>query len=162
MCVACGRWSSMTGAIGQIIEFRDSRLMCYHLHLKVVAGSVPCSATNSKSPNPFRAFSLLPAAPVLAGLRGFASRAAPIPFPRFLPFAASLFFVFIYRPRERARGYFLYWCGFRCSRLCLETGNLRRPKDEIAPNRPRGLARQPLRSVDDTQALLDSETCQTV
>ena len=31
---------------GQIIEFRDSRLMCYHSHLKAGAGSVPCSATN--------------------------------------------------------------------------------------------------------------------
>lgn len=40
----------MTGAIGQIIEFRDSRLMCYHLHLKVVAGSVPCSATTIQRP----------------------------------------------------------------------------------------------------------------
>lgn len=32
--------------MAKFIEFTDSRLMCYHLHLKVVADSVPCSATN--------------------------------------------------------------------------------------------------------------------
>ena len=37
---------------GQIIEFTDSRAMCYHLHLKANPDSVPCSATNSKSQNP--------------------------------------------------------------------------------------------------------------
>ena len=59
-----------------------------------------------KSPNPFRAFSRLPAAPVLAGLRGFASRAAHLTFPRFWPSTASLFSVLIWWPRERARGRF--------------------------------------------------------
>ena len=34
---------------GQIIEFRDSRLMCYYSHLKAGAGSVPCSATTNTS-----------------------------------------------------------------------------------------------------------------
>ena len=84
-----------SGKNGQIIEFTDSRPMCYHLHLKAISDSVPCSATNSKSPNSFRAFSRLPAAPVLAGLRGFASRAAPPTFPRFWPSLASLLSVFI-------------------------------------------------------------------
>ena len=68
---------------GQIIEFRDSRLMCYYSHLKAGAGSVPCSATKFKSPNSFRAFSRLPYAPELAGLRDFASRASPPISPRF-------------------------------------------------------------------------------
>ena len=34
-----------SGKNGQIIEFTDSRPMCYHLRLTVVADSVPCSAT---------------------------------------------------------------------------------------------------------------------
>ena len=80
---------------GQIIEFRDSRLMCYHSHLKAGAGSVPCSATNSKSPNSFRAFSHLLYTPALVGLRRFASRALPLSFQRFGPLAASLFSVFL-------------------------------------------------------------------
>ena len=74
-----------------------------------VRGSIPRLATNSKSPNSFRAFSRLPVAPVLAGLRGFASRAAHPTFPRFWPSTASLFPVFIWWPRERARGHFMYW-----------------------------------------------------
>ena len=106
---------------GQIIEFTDSRPVCYHLHLKVVAGSVPCSATNSKSPNSFRAFSRLLAAPVQAGLRRFASRAAPPSFPRFWPSLASLFSVFIWWSRERERGHFLYWRGFSVGWLWLAT-----------------------------------------
>ena len=49
------------------------------------------STTNSKSPNWFRAFLRSSAAPVLAGLRGLASRASLLPFPCFWPFTASLF-----------------------------------------------------------------------
>ena len=39
---------------GQIIEFRDSRLMCYYSHLKAGAGSVPCSATKIPKTNRYR------------------------------------------------------------------------------------------------------------
>ena len=84
-----------------------------------VRGSIPRLATIFKSPNSFRAFSRLPAAPVLAGLRGFASRAAPPTFPRYWPFTASLFSVLIWWSRERTRGYFQYWCGFQGGRLWL-------------------------------------------
>ena len=127
-------------------------------------GSVPCSATNSKSPNSFRAFSRLPAAPVLAGLRGFASRAAPPTFPRFWPSLASLFSVFIWWSRERARGYFQCWCGFQGGRLWLKIGCLRRPKHEISPNHlPWKLAL----AVSCARQwafkwLLDSETCRMI
>ena len=38
-----------SGKNGQIIEFTDSRPMCYHLRLTVVADSVPCSATKNTS-----------------------------------------------------------------------------------------------------------------
>ena len=75
--------------------------------------------TKFRSPNSCRAFLRLPYAPVLAGLLGFASRAALLPFPQFWPFAASLFSVFICLPRERARGHFLYWRGFRGDDLWL-------------------------------------------
>lgn len=52
---------------------------------------VPISSTNSRSPNSFRVFLRPPAAPVLARLRGFASRASPPPSPRFSVSLASLF-----------------------------------------------------------------------
>jgi len=84
-------------------------------------------ATIFKSPNSFWAFSRLRYAPVLAGLRGFVSRAAPLPFPQFWPFAASLFSVFICLPRERARGHFPYWRGLQGGRLWLQTASQGRP-----------------------------------
>lgn len=63
----------------QIIEFRDSKLMCYHLRLKVVSGSVPCSTTKYKSPNLFRAFHLgwlwLPSSRVAGLESGFFNKA---------------------------------------------------------------------------------------
>ena len=89
----------------------DLRIV-YNLAYGVLAGEagrfslVGDYTTIYKSPNPFRAFSRLPAAPVLAGLRGFASRAAHLTFPRFWPSTASLFSVLIWWPRERARGRF--------------------------------------------------------
>ena len=104
----------------------DLRIV-YNLAYGVLAGEagrfslVGDYTTKFKSPNSFRAFSRLPTAPELAGLRGFASRAAPLPFPQFWPFAASLFSVFICLPRERARGHFLYWRGFSVGWLWLAT-----------------------------------------
>ena len=77
--------------------------------------------TKFKSPNQFRAFSRLPVGPVLAGLRGFASRASSLTFPCLWPPTASLFSVILYLPCERARGHFLYWCGFRSGQLWLAT-----------------------------------------
>ena len=65
-----------------------------------------CSAytTNSKSPNSFRAFSRLPAAPVLAGLRGFASRALLFPFRRFFALhGLSVLRFYLYASRACAR-----------------------------------------------------------
>ena len=91
----------------------DLRIV-YNLAYGVLAGEagrfplVGDYTTNFKSPNSFRAFSRLPCAPVLAGLRGFASRAAPLPFLLFRPSLTSLFSVFIWWSRERARGHFLY------------------------------------------------------
>lgn len=91
------------GSVGQVAQLVEQRI-----ENPCVGGSIPPLATNFKSPNSFRAFSRLHTTPVLAGLLGFASRAAPLTFPRFLPFAASLFSVFIWWSRERARGHFLY------------------------------------------------------
>ena len=62
------------------------------------------STTNSKSPNSFRAFSRLPAAPVLAGLRGFASRALLFPFRRFFALhGLSVLRFYLYASRACAR-----------------------------------------------------------
>ena len=111
--------SRLVGQVAQLVEQRTENPR--------VRGSIPRLATNSKSPNPFRAFSRLHVAPVLAGLRGFASRASPLTFPRFWPFTASLFSVFLCRPRERARGHFQYWRGVWDSRLWLATASQGRP-----------------------------------
>ena len=91
----------------------DARFVYNSAHgdLARKAGRFPVTGnytTIFKSPNSFRAFSRLAAAPVLAGFRGFASRAAPLPISRFWPSVASLLSVFICMPRERARGHFLY------------------------------------------------------
>lgn len=40
-----GRREHFLAGLGQIIEFADSRRMCYHLNLKANSDSVPCSAT---------------------------------------------------------------------------------------------------------------------
>ena len=90
-------------ALGQFAQLVEQRI-----ENPRVRGSIPRLATIFKSPNSFRAFSRLAAAPVLAGFRGFASRAAPLPISRFWPSVASLLSVFICMPRERARGHFLY------------------------------------------------------
>ena len=78
---------SIFGQVAQLVEQRTENPR--------VGSSILPLATIFKSPNSFRAFSRLPAAPVLAGLRGFASRAAPPTFPRFWPSLASLLSVFI-------------------------------------------------------------------
>lgn len=81
---------------GQIIEFRDSRLMCYHSPLKVVAGSVPCSATSITRPDFALVFFCLLEAPTLAGLAGFVRMSAAAQkhgIWRFLPSLRSLFSV---------------------------------------------------------------------
>lgn len=93
----------MRTSFGQLAQLVEQRI-----ENPRVRGSIPRLATNFKSPNSFRAFSRLPCAPVLAGLRGFASRAAPLPFLLFRPSLTSLFSVFIWWSRERARGHFLY------------------------------------------------------
>ena len=71
------------GQVAQLVEQRTENPR--------VDGSIPPLATIFKSPNSFRAFSRLPVAPVLAGLRGFASRASPLNISRFWPSPASLF-----------------------------------------------------------------------
>ena len=39
---------------GQIVEFGDSRQVCYHSPLSVVSDSVPCSTTkNTQTKNPY-------------------------------------------------------------------------------------------------------------
>ena len=104
----------------------DLRIV-YNLAYGVLAGEagrfslVGDYTTKFKSPNQFRAFSRLPVGPVLAGLRGFASRASSLTFPCLWPPTASLFSVILYLPCERARGHFLYWCGFRSGQLWLAT-----------------------------------------
>ncbi len=105
-----------------------------------VGSSILPLATNSKSPNSFRAFSHLLAAPVQAGIRGFASRASLLPSPRFWPFMASLFSVFIWWSRERARRHFQYWCGFWDGRLWLATGRQMRPGIRLARYEPSGIS----------------------
>ena len=105
--------AQLFGQLAQLVEQR--------IENPRVRGSIPRLATIYKSPNPFRAFSRLLAAPVQAGLRRFASRAAPPSFPRFWPSLASLFSVFIWWSRERERGHFLYWRGFSVGWLWLAT-----------------------------------------
>ena len=146
----------LNGQLAQLVEQR--------IENPRVRGSIPRLATNFKSPNSFRAFSRLPCAPVLAGLRGFASRAAPLPFLLFRPSLTSLFSVFIWWSRERARGHFQYWRGFGGGELWLGSGCLRRLKHEISPNHlPWKLAL----AVSCARQwafkwLLDSETCRMI
>ena len=83
-----GYTAVLAGQVAQLVEQRTENPR--------VRGSIPRLATTFKSPNPFRAFSRLPAAPVLAGLRGLASRASGLASPRFWPFPASLFSVSIW------------------------------------------------------------------
>ena len=56
------------GLLGQLAQLVEQRI-----ENPRVRGSIPRLATNSKSPNSFRAFSHLPYTPALAGLRRFAS-----------------------------------------------------------------------------------------
>jgi len=98
-------------------------------------------ATKFKSPDSLRAFSYPPAMPVLAWLGGLASRASSLPFPRFWPLTASLFSVFIWWSRERARGYFQYWCGFQGGRLYLASRVAGATENkQTQENRPRAVA----------------------
>jgi len=46
--------SLLMNRLGQMVESVPSRPTCYYLSLKADAGSVPCSTTNTKNPNPYR------------------------------------------------------------------------------------------------------------
>jgi len=81
---------------GQIIELRDSRLMCYHSHLKAGAGSVPCSATKqTKARNAaglFRFSAMLECAPSCgrAGIRRPITRTGHTGYPFSFPIRETI------------------------------------------------------------------------
>ena len=85
------------------------------------AGSNPASSTNTQNPNPHRLGFFLPVPPVLARFSGLASRAPPLRSRRFCPHRRLSVLRFLWWPRERSRGHFLCWRGFRGGRLWLAT-----------------------------------------
>ena len=106
---------------GRIIQYRDSIAALAQLRWRVSAGSVPCSATIYPKTNRYRLVFFRPFPPVLARVRGLASRAPP---PRnwcFRPRRRLSVLRFLWWPRERSRGHFLCWRGFRGGRLWLAT-----------------------------------------
>src|SRR5690606_18411770 len=70
----------------------------------------------------------MPETPVLARSPGMASRAVGMFKAPFSPLLASLFSVFLYRARERSRGFPLVLCGFRGEALWLVTAWMGRPE----------------------------------
>ena len=82
---------------------------------------IPAGSTNTQNPNPHRLGFFLPVPPVLARFSGLASRAPPLRSRRFCPHRRLSVLRFLWWPRERSRGHFLCWRGFRGGRLWLAT-----------------------------------------
>ena len=79
------------------------------------------SATIYPKTNRYRLVFFRPFPPVLARVRGLASRAPPLQTLRFCTHQRLSVRRFLWWPRERARDHFLCWRGFRGGQLWLAT-----------------------------------------
>lgn len=109
---------STGGRFGGISGYNTPQNPC----LERISGN--CSVapgTNTQNPNPHRLGFFLPAPPVLVRFPGLASRAPPLRRRRFCPHQRLSVLRFLWWARERSRGHFLCWRGFRGGRLWLAT-----------------------------------------
>lgn len=103
---------------GMMGKIKSAGYACRTVRRRLVdAGSNPASSTNTQNPNPHRLGFFLPVHPVLARFPGLASRAPPLRSRRFRPRRRLSVLRFLWWSRERSRGHFLCWRGFRCGRL---------------------------------------------
>ena len=84
-------------------------------------GSNPPSSTTIQKTNRSRLVFFRPFPPVLARFPGMASRAPPLRSRRFRPHRRLSVLRFLWWSRERSRGHFLCWRGFRGAWLWLAT-----------------------------------------